>query len=127
MLLEKALSKNADEDMAAVLAALRQGQSYVSLDLWNDPTGFAFSVYDEKKRAWPGGDFIRDGQAILEAKLPRPGRIRLMRDGRLVKEEHRRAALQWDLDLPGVYRVEAQQLVSGRWRPWIYSNPIWVR
>ena len=126
VLLEKPLTKNAGEDTRAILAALKQGQSYVSFDLWNDPAGFSFTVYDEKKRAWPGGEFVRDGQAILEAKLPFPGQIGLIRNGRLVKEEHRRAALQWDIDIPGVYRIEAQQRVGGRWRPWIYSNPIWV-
>ena len=126
VLLAEPLTKNAAADQTAILAALKQGQSYVSLDLWNDPTGFSFTVYDDKKRAWPGGDFMRQGQAILEAKLPHPGRISLIRDGRLIKEEHRRAALQWDVDLPGVYRVQAQQKVAGRWRPWIYSNPIWV-
>jgi hypothetical protein len=127
VLLEAPLSKEARNDQAAILTALRRGQSYVSLDLWNDPRGFSFTIYDEASRAWPGGDFTRQGQAILEAKLPRPGRILLYRNGRLIKEERRRAALQWDVDLPGVYRVEAQQRVAGRWRPWIYSNPIWVK
>ncbi len=98
----------------------------MSLDLWNDPTGFSFSIYDEKNRAWPGGEITRQGATLLEAKLPSAGRLRLIRDGRLVKEEAKRSALQWDVDLPGVYRIEARQYVSGRWRPWIYSNPIWV-
>jgi hypothetical protein len=126
VLLDKPLTKNTQEDIKTVLKALREGQSYVSLDIWNDPTGFSFSVYDEKNRAWPGGEFKRQGEAILEAKLPKPGRLRLIRDGRIVKEERKRSALQWDVDLPGVYRVEAQQRIFGRWRPWIYSNPIWV-
>jgi len=127
VLLETALTKNAAEDERAILAALRRGQSYVSLDLWNDPAGFSFSVYDDQTRAGLGGEFTRRGQALLEAKLPQSGRLRLIRNGRLIKEERRRAALQWDLDLPGVYRIEAQQRVCGRWRPWIYSNPIWVK
>jgi len=127
VLLEKPLTKNAEEDRRAILAALKGGQSYVSLDFWKDPTGFSFAIYDDKNRAWPGGEFVRNGQAILEAKLPSPGRIGLIRNGRLVKEEHRRAVLQWDIDIPGVYRIEAQQTVAGRFRPWIYSNPIWVR
>jgi len=134
VLLEKPLTRNAGNDTSVILAALKQGQSYISFDLWNDPTGFSFSIYDDQKRAWPGGEFKRQGQAILEAKLPRPGRICLIRDGRLVKEEHRRAALQWDVDVPGVYRIEAYQVAprsclpaGRRWRPWIYSNPIWVR
>ncbi len=127
VLLEKPLMQEAVADIPVILAALRQGQSYISLDLWNDPTGFVFSAYDAVSRAWPGGDFTRQGQAIIETRLPRPGRIFLIRDGRVIKEEHRRSALQWDLDLPGVYRVEAHQFVGGRWRPWIFSNPIWVK
>src|SRR5207248_1902376 len=91
ILLEKALTQKADEDIPTVLWALRQGQSYVSLDLWNDPTGFSFSVYDDRTRAWPGGAFTRQGQGILEAKLPLAGKIFLIRDGRIIKEEHRRA------------------------------------
>jgi hypothetical protein len=31
------------------------------------------------------------------------------------------------VDLPGVYRIEADQHAAGRWRPWVFSNPIWVK
>ncbi len=127
VLLEKPLMKEAAADERAVLHALRQGQSYVSFDYWNDPKGFSFTVYDEKSRALPGGEMTRQGQTLLEAKVPGPGKIHLIRDGRGVKEEARRSALQWDVDLPGVYRIEALQHAAGRWRPWIYSNPIWVK
>ncbi len=127
VLLEKPLLQDAKLDERTLLAALRQGQSYVSLDLWNDPRGFSFTVYDEKNKVLPGGTLMRQAQTLLEAKLPGAGKLRLVRDGRLVKEEARRTALQWDVDLPGVYRIEAQQYVAGRWRPWIYSNPIWVK
>jgi hypothetical protein len=127
VLLDKPLVQRAGEDTATILAAIQRGQSYVSFDLWNDPRGFSFTIYDEQKGAYPGGEFIRKGQAILETKLPSPGRIRLIHNGRLVKDETRRAALQWDVDVSGVYRVEAQQFRGGRWRPWIYSNPIWVK
>ncbi len=127
VLLEEPLIKEAHQDMRAILAAIRQGQSYVSLDLWNDPTGFSFTIYDGHNRARPGGEIVRKGPALLEAKLPGAGKLRVIRNGRLVKEETKRSALQWDVDVPGVYRVEAQQYVGGRWRPWIYSNPIWVK
>jgi hypothetical protein len=46
VLLEKPLTKDAQADIPVILEALRRGQSYVSLDLWNDPAGFSFSVYD---------------------------------------------------------------------------------
>ena len=127
VLLPKPLTDDAVADSRVILEALRRGQSYVSLDLWKDPTGFSFRIYDEFNEALPGGEFVRRGPALLEAKLPGPGRIHLIRDGEIVKEEHRRAALQWDVDIPGVYRIEAQQRIAGRWRPWIFSNPIWVK
>ena len=127
VLLGQPLTKDAPSDERRILEALRQGQSYVSLDLWNDPTGFSFAAYDEKNTVLSGGEIVRQGQALLEAKLPGPGRLRLVRDGRVVREEAKRRAIQWDLDLPGVYRVEALQRAAGSWRPWIYSNPIWVK
>src|SRR6185312_8923931 len=88
VLLTEKLSGEAASDQRMILQALRRGRSYVSLDLWQDPSGFCFAAFDEARR---------------------------------------RAYAQRDLDLPGVYRVEADQYVRGRWRPWIYSNPIWVR
>lgn len=125
-LLDQPLTQDAARDIPALLEALRQGRSYVSFDLWNDPRGFSFETYDETHRASMGGEFRLQGPALLEAKIPGRGRIRLIRNGRLVWEE-RRAYLQRDLDLPGVYRVQVDQRVAGRWRPWIFSNPIWVK
>lgn len=127
VLLEKPLTRQVAADEAAILAALKQGQSYVSLDYWNDATGFTFTVLNDQAQAFPGGSITRQGETILETRLPQAGKVLLYRDGRLIKEDHNRSALQWDVTHPGVYRVEAQQDVSGRWRPWIYSNPIWVR
>lgn len=127
VLLKEALSGNAAQDQVAILQALRDGSSYVSLDLWKDPAGFMFRAYNDTEETHAGGTLLRQGPSLLETKLPSAGRLRLIRDGRIVKEERRRGHLQWDLDVPGVYRVEADQRVSGRWRPWIFSNPIWVR
>ena len=127
VLLDSALIHDAKRDQETILSALKQGQSYVSFDYWNDPAGFFFHIYDEKNRALPGGTFARQGQALLEAKLPTEGKLRLIRNGHFVREEARRTALQWDVDIPGVYRIEALQHVGGKWRPWIYSNPIWVQ
>ena len=35
--------------------------------------------------------------------------------------------LEWAIGAPGVYRVEGWLDVAGERRPWIYSNPIYVR
>ncbi len=126
VLLEKELTGKAEEDEHTILQALKQGQSYISLDYWHNASGFMFRAYDEHTQVLPGGTFTRNGQALIEARLPGEGKISLVRDGRVVREESRRA-LQWDLTIPGVYRIEALQYAEGKWRPWIYSNPIWVK
>jgi hypothetical protein len=121
------LSGDAARDRSAIFAALGQGQSYVSFDLWNDPRGFQFEIFDTTQRATMGGEITRRGPLLLEAKLPGPGRIRLIRNGRIIREERSRFYMERDVEMPGVYRLEVEQKVCGRWRPWIYSNPIWVK
>jgi len=127
VLLEEPLKRDAAADRPRILEAIRRGQSYVSLDLWQDPTGFSFEVFDDGRRAYMGGEFHRQGPALLETKIPAPGRIRLIRNGQLIWEERTRSHMERDLDLPGVYRIEVEQSAAGAWRPWIYSNPIWVK
>ncbi len=112
-------------DRTALYEALRLGCSYVSLDLWNDPKGFRFQIFDASQRVEMGAEMTRQGPALLEVKLPSPGRIRIIRNGRVIREEGPRTYLERDADLPGVYRLEVDQRIGGRWRPWIFSNPIW--
>jgi len=38
------LTKDAKTDERMILEALRQGQSYISFDYWNDATGFFFHL-----------------------------------------------------------------------------------
>ncbi len=65
------------------------------------------------------------GQRLV-ARFPVTCQIRLMSGGKMLGEktgdhfEHVVAA-------PGVYRVEGWLDVAGERRPWIYSNPIYVR
>lgn len=126
VLLEQPLTGQVSLDRSRVYQAIREGSSYVSLDLWNDPTGFSFEIFDDRNRATMGKRFTRQGPALIDVKLSSPGHLRLLRNGKVIAEERRRAYVERDLELPGVYRVEVDQWVKGKWRPWIFSNPIWV-
>jgi hypothetical protein len=125
-LLDQPLTGGLEADRKALFDALRLGQSYVSFDLWNDPRGFQFTIFDAAQRAAMGGEVTRKGPLLVEAKLPASGRIRLIRNGRIIREESGKSYLERDIDLPGVYRLEVDQRAHGRWFPWIFSNPIWV-
>jgi hypothetical protein len=128
VLLPAPLSGELDKDRATIYQALRDGQSYVSLDRWNNPRGFHFEIFDANRRVAMGAEIVRQGPLLADIKTPAPGgAIRLIRNGRVIREERGRSYMERDIDLPGVYRVEVRQKIGGRWRPWIYSNPIWVR
>ena len=107
---------------SALREALKQGHAYVSHDWMCDATGFAFEtdggrVGDEV--AWrPGLQF--------RARFPVPCRIRLMNGGETVATATG-AHFEGLVKGPGAYRIEAWLDVGGESRPWIYSNPIYVR
>jgi hypothetical protein len=50
----------------------------------------------------------------------------LLRNGKVVAT-HTGESLDHPADGPGVYRVEAWLKLADEERPWIYSNPIYVR
>jgi hypothetical protein len=126
VMLPEPLTGHLENDRMAVLNALKEGHSYISLDYWKDPKGFRFEIFDPEQRVSMGHRITRKGTALADIKLPSPGRIRFIRNGRTIREEGSRSHMQRDVEMPGVYRVEVDQKIGGRWRPWIYSNPIWV-
>jgi len=123
------LARSLDE--AAVREAVAAGRVYVSHDWIADPTGFRFFVPGEGGDAEPVhlmGDEVawRPGLRMV-AELPLAARVRLLRDGVEVRAERRAERLEHVPEMPGVYRVEAWVEIGGEERPWIYSNPLYLR
>jgi hypothetical protein len=88
---------------------------------------FDFRIVDARGATWLMGDepaAARD--QTLHVFAPHRGRITVVRDGRVIGQADA-ARLALPVDGPGVYRAEVALQVQGRWRPWIYSNPIYVR
>ena len=90
-----------------VFAALREGRCYIAMDSLAPARGFRLE---------------RDGGG-LTVRLPRPARIRLLRDGAEVATASG-DSLDHTIDAPGVYRVEAYLHKYGRERTWILSNAL---
>ena len=112
---------------AAVRDALRGGRAYVSHDYLCDPTGFAFLIEQNGRPRAVMGDEVKAERGMkIEIETPAPCTLKLIRDGAMVETIAGRR-LSFDLKRPGVYRVEAWLEVGGEMRPWIYSNPIYVR
>jgi hypothetical protein len=126
LLIEEELSPDAKAAEKQVIEAVKARRLYVAQEHDRPAKGFMFRIYGSEATAYTGGEFKLGARpALLEAKIPSRGLIRVIRDGETIFE-HYKTSVNIDLDRPGVYRIEAYYKKYGRTRPWIFSNPIWV-
>jgi hypothetical protein len=106
--------------------ALTSGRAYVAFDWLADPTGFVYRA-ERGTGNWPMGSEVPLGTGLrLRAEAPLACHFKLVRHGEVVHEE---VGTQFDyaVEKAGVYRAEAWLNVAGEDRPWILTNPIYVR
>jgi hypothetical protein len=106
--------------------ALHAGRAYVAFDWMADPTGFVFIAEREGKRWMMGEEVPGAKQVHIRAGTPLPVQFRLLRNGREIARSEGREFDQ-EIDQPGQFRIEAWLTLAGEPRPWILSNPIYVR
>jgi hypothetical protein len=126
------LEKGSTLDEAGLLSALRAGRSFFAFDLFGDSTGFRFTAESGAERRVMGDEIsLREAGAVkLTARSPVECRTVFFRDGEIVGEVKDSARAELTVGRAGVYRVEVYldqlgPLLEGR--PWIVSNPIFVR
>ncbi len=107
--------------------AMAKGHCFVAYDLPGDTRGFRFSAQSATQRASMGDEISLDGSLTLQAKLPQPGNLTLIKDGKIIQRWKNRENFSYIVTEPGVYRVEAKRPFLGQMRGWVYSNPIYVR
>ncbi len=116
-----------DNTRVALLEGLRRGRAYLAFDLLTPAPAFDFRLVDPQGRNWLMGDQVpRSDGLTLRVFAPHPGRITVIRDGRVISQIDA-ATAEIPVDRSGAYRAEVALSVQGQWRPWIYSNPIYVR
>jgi len=113
---------------AAVREALRNGHAFVAHDWLCDSKGFAFVAMKHGNPIAVMGDEAKldGGSLILTVAAPIKCEMRLIRNGVAIKSATT-DRLDFEIKERGVYRVEAWLDFDGEDRPWIYSNPIYVR
>jgi hypothetical protein len=126
LLLEQPLTGDASRDIPALLAALEYGRAYIALEYFHPAAGFSFRVADGQHTATMGDTFLLGAGAGLDVALPAQGRVRIIKDGRLFHERIGRE-VHCTIHDTGVYRVEVYLKKYMKYRPWIFSNPIYVR
>ncbi len=126
LLTEKPLKKDDQTDMDTLFKALKGGMVYVAQEYFREAKGFSFVITDEEKEASMGDEFFLKSEAQLKIGLPCRGKIQIMRNGELFREMIAES-LECSLTQEGIYRVEVYFKAFGKYRPWIFSNPIYVR
>jgi hypothetical protein len=111
---------------AEVREALSEGRAYVAFDWLADPTGFVFQA-THGEDTWPIGSEVPFSNGLrLRAEAPLDGRFKVFRDGHEVLNQPGHS-IDYQVESPGVYRVEVWLKVADEERPWILTNPIYVR
>src|SRR5262245_41554920 len=116
-------------DEPAIRRALKSGHAFVAHEWMCDATGFRFEAVDARDRhvAMMGDEVERADGLKLSARLPVPAMIRLLRGGKEVAKSEGKADFEFVVKEPGAHRLEAWLKLDGEWRPWIFSNPIYVK
>ncbi|MBM3836969.1 MAG: alpha/beta fold hydrolase [Verrucomicrobia bacterium] len=110
----------------AVRESLKEGRVYVSHDWLSDPTGFAFGAANNLGVFSLGDTAPMLGTTRLVGVVPIFARLKLLHNGAKVHEVEG-TNLTFQAKAPGAYRLEAWLRVDGEDRPWIYSNPVFLR
>ena len=115
----------------AIRAAVAAGHVYVSHDWMCNPTGFKFFIkrndhHDDRPLAIMGDEFKASSARLLVVNFPVRCWMRLLKDGEEIHAEYGDRLIMEAAE-PGVYRVEGWLDVDAERRPWIYSNPIYLR
>ncbi len=127
LLSEKNLSGKFNEAKDQIYGGLRQGRLFIANEKVAPAVGFRFFYISESGSNLTMGEEATFKRGILFIETPDKGEIRLLKDGAVLKKWRGSSAF-YEVEESGVYRVEVyHRLLFFEPRPWIFSNPIYLR
>jgi hypothetical protein len=118
-------------DEENLLKALARGHAYVSFDILCDASGFRFTATSGAEQKLMGDEITLSGAGVhLQVATPVQSHIALLKDGQMMSEVSEAVSHEWTVNEVGVYRVVCylpQLPAPLNQKPWIISNPIYVR
>jgi hypothetical protein len=124
------LEKNCTLDEGSLLQALKEGHSFVAFDIFCDATGFMFTAESATQRKTMGDEIAAGTGLQFVVRTPVKATVKLLREGNVLAEVNDTAEWRVPVTDPGAYRVEVYLPQLGSLvaeKPWIISNPIYVR
>lgn len=113
-----------------LLAAIKSSHCFIGFDLFGDSSGFKFEAKTTTKTVIQGDEIPLESDTRLVVHTPTASRILLFKDGSAILNEGGVTTREIPITERGVYRVEVYlpqiERIIGE-KPWIISNPIYVR
>ena len=117
-------------DATSLTDAVRAGLCFIGFDFLGDSAGFSFEAESAGERKIQGDEIALAGDTKLRVRTPVAGRIVVFRNGSVFIDENGTSGRELAVTERGVYRVEVYLPQLGSLmadRPWIISNPIYIR
>ncbi|HEX5887681.1 MAG TPA: hypothetical protein VFY61_03215 [Pyrinomonadaceae bacterium] len=113
-----------------LLDAIKAGHCFIGFDLFGDTSGFTFEAKTPTETKIQGDEIPLQSDTRLVVHTPFASRILLFKDGSAILNESGVTTKEIPVTERGVYRVEVYlpeiERIIGE-KPWIISNPIYVR
>ena len=123
---QEPLSGNHQKDIPLLFNALRHGRCYMAMEYFQPSKGFVFKITQNNVEYSMGDSLFLEDKAQISVSLPASALVRIIRDGALLAEETNQNIIL-SISEGGVYRVEAYLKRYGKYQPWIFSNPVFVK
>ncbi len=127
ILLNRKMARDFGEAKEEVYSAIKEGRLFIAHDNLFPANGFRFHFFSSDGVDLYLGEEgkFQPGQILVE--LPSEGEIHLIKDGKMIERWRGKEAV-YAVRERGVYRIEVyRHLFFFGWRPWIFSNPIYLR
>ena len=111
----------------SVLQALSQGHCYISFDLFGEAAGFSFSA--KNSETMMGDETALSANSQFIVRVPLAARIVMIKNGNVI-EQRQGTTVEFPATGTGFYRVESyldNLPAPATGKPWIISNPIYLR
>lgn len=113
-----------------LLDAIKAGHCFIGFDLFGDTSGFTFEAKTPTETKIQGDEIPLQSDTRMVVHTPVASRILLFKDGSVILNESGVTTKEIPVTERGVYRVEVYlpevERIIGE-KPWIISNPIYVR